>query len=66
MPHRTLDFKCAIITGGAGGLGRAIADYLVKQEGKKVILVGRTEASLKVAAQELGQTYYVLDTGEMR
>lgn len=65
MTH-TLDFQCAIITGGSGGIGYAMSKWLLSQ-GKKVIIVGRTEAKLKKAAKELGHdtTYYVLDTGDI-
>ncbi|KAI9753638.1 MAG: ribonuclease T2-like [Chaenotheca gracillima] len=66
MAPRTLDFKCAVITGGAGGIGRAMADWLIDQ-GKEVIIVGRTESKLQTAAKEMGgrATYYVLDTGNI-
>lgn len=66
MAPKTLDFKCAVITGGAGGLGKTKAKWLISR-GKKVILVGRTESKLKEAAQELGHgtAYYVLDTGDI-
>jgi short-subunit dehydrogenase involved in D-alanine esterification of teichoic acids len=64
MAPKTLDFKCAIVTGGGGGIGRAISEYLISL-GKSVILVGRTEKTLAQTAKELshGTTYYVLDTG---
>ncbi|KAJ5371420.1 NAD(P)-binding protein [Penicillium cataractarum] len=59
-----LSFSCALVTGGGGGLGRAISDYLLKN-GKKVIIVGRTESNLRQTAQEIGATdYFVLDTGK--
>ncbi|MCJ1224924.1 hypothetical protein MMC12_001571 [Toensbergia leucococca] len=62
---KTLDFKCAVVTGGGGGLGRAMSEWLISQ-GKKVIIVGRTESKLKTAAKEMGAAeYYVLDTGDM-
>ncbi|MCJ1275926.1 hypothetical protein MMC21_003731 [Puttea exsequens] len=66
MASQTLQFKCAIITGGGGGIGKALAEWLLSQ-GKKVIIVGRTESKLQAAAQELGHStpYYVLDTGEI-
>lgn len=65
MAPNTLDFKCALVTGGGGGIGRAMSEWLISQ-GKQVIIVGRTEDKLKKAASELGHntTYYVLDTGK--
>ncbi|KAL1301984.1 hypothetical protein AAFC00_002438 [Neodothiora populina] len=63
-PH-TLDFQCALVTGGAGGLGRAMAEFFIS-EGKKVIIVGRTESKLEQAAKEMKATaYYQLDTGDV-
>lgn len=78
-PIATLDFKCALVTGGGGGLvcrspvlcsqtdiqGKAIAQSLIKR-GKKVIIAGRTEDTLKATATEIGAAaYYVLDTGRI-
>lgn len=61
----SLTFNCAIVTGGGGGLGRAFSEHLIKQ-GKKVIIVGRTESNLQSTAKEIGATaYYVLDTGKI-
>jgi short-subunit dehydrogenase involved in D-alanine esterification of teichoic acids len=67
--YKVLDFKCALITGGAGGIGRALAEYLLSK-GKKVIIAGRTESNLQKTAQELGSNdeplpYYVLDTSDI-
>ena len=64
MAAATLSFQCAVITGGSGGLGYAMAEYLLSKS-KKVIIVGRTESKLKSAAQKLGKgtPYYTLDTG---
>ncbi|KAL7005479.1 hypothetical protein EMMF5_005033 [Cystobasidiomycetes sp. EMM_F5] len=61
-----LDFKCALVTGGGGGIGKAMAQFFISQ-GKKVIIAGRTESKLKDAAKELGSecAYYVLDTGDI-
>lgn len=42
-----------IVTGGAGGLGRATAGVLVA-EGARVLLSGRTQASLDKAVEQLG------------
>ncbi|CAO1628113.1 unnamed protein product [Sympodiomycopsis kandeliae] len=66
MPSPVLDsFTTALITGGGGGLGFTIAEYLLSQ-GKKVILVGRTESNLKEASEKLSNApYYVLDTGKV-
>lgn len=65
MAPTSLDFNCALITGGGGGIGKAIAHYLIKN-GKKVIIVGRTESKLQSASKEIGcSDYYVLDTGDI-
>lgn len=62
---RVLDFRCAVITGGAGGLGFAMAEYFLSL-GKKVIIAGRTEEKLKDASHKLsGAPYYVMDTGNV-
>ncbi|KAI0478116.1 NAD(P)-binding protein [Xylaria cf. heliscus] len=58
-----MDFKCALVTGGGGGIGKALAQDFISQ-GKKVIIAGRTEANLQKACKEIGAAgYYVLDTG---
>lgn len=60
-----LNFKCALITGGGGGIGRAMAEYLMSK-GKKVIICGRTEANLKITQAEIKCAgYYVVDTGDV-
>lgn len=60
-----LNFHCALITGGAGGLGRATAEYFMSK-GKKVIIAGRTEANLITTHKEIKCAgYYVLDTGDV-
>lgn len=48
-----LDNKIAVITGGAGGIGRAAAAKFVA-EGAKVMLVDLDEAALQALADELG------------
>lgn len=64
-PVSTLSFKCALVTGGGGGLGRAMAEALIAM-GKSIIIAGRTEASLKKAAAEIGaKAYYVLDISKI-
>ncbi|GJN71041.1 hypothetical protein PLICBS_005102 [Purpureocillium lilacinum] len=59
-----LDFTCALVTGGGGGIGKALGQWLISR-GKKVLLAGRTESNLRAAADEIGAAgYYVLDTGK--
>ena len=58
MPDRRslpLAGKAALVTGGAGGLGRACALWLAR-DGATVTLMGRTEATLESAAQEIRST----------
>ncbi|KFA65032.1 hypothetical protein S40285_05628 [Stachybotrys chlorohalonatus IBT 40285] len=60
-----MDFQCALVTGGGGGIGKALAKYFISK-GKKVIIAGRTESNLKSTAQDIGaQRYYVFDQGEV-
>jgi short-subunit dehydrogenase involved in D-alanine esterification of teichoic acids len=66
MPTKTYEFKTALVTGGGGGIGKALSQRLIK-DGKKVIIVGRTESTLKETAKEIGAAaYYVLDTGDIQ
>ena len=63
--YKVLDFKCALVTGGAGGIGFALAKYFISQ-GKKVIIAGRTESKLQDASKNLNDApYYVLDTSDI-
>jgi short-subunit dehydrogenase involved in D-alanine esterification of teichoic acids len=62
---QTYAFKTALITGGGGGIGKALAKQLIK-DGKKVLIAGRTESKLQSSMQEIGAAgYYVLDTGSV-
>jgi short-subunit dehydrogenase involved in D-alanine esterification of teichoic acids len=55
----TMNFNTALITGGGGGIGKAMAKYFISQ-GKRVIIAGRTEKNLQEAVKELGNgtAYY--------
>jgi short-subunit dehydrogenase involved in D-alanine esterification of teichoic acids len=64
MAPSSMDFKCALVTGGGGGIGKEISKYLISQ-GKKVIICGRTESKLQETSKEIGSHYYVLDTGKI-
>lgn len=65
MSSSNYQFKTALVTGGGGGIGKALSQQLIK-DGKNVIIVGRTESKLKESASEIGaKAYYVLDTGDV-
>ncbi len=58
-----MDFNCALVTGGGGGIGKALSKYFISK-GKKVIIAGRTESNIQATAKEIGAAgYYLLDTG---
>ncbi|ETI23515.1 hypothetical protein G647_05317 [Cladophialophora carrionii CBS 160.54] len=65
MPESTISLiDAAVITGGNSGLGKAMAESLIRA-GKKVVLIGRSESSLKTTVSEIHAAgYYVLDTGD--
>jgi len=53
--------KCAVITGGTSGIGLATAQLLV-QEGARVLLTGRTKASLESSRKLLGDQAAVYES----
>ena len=57
---RQLDGKKIIITGGGKGIGYAMAKKF-KAAGADVLISGRDETKLKVAANEIGCSYLTLD-----
>ncbi|RAH45050.1 putative short-chain dehydrogenases/reductase [Aspergillus brunneoviolaceus CBS 621.78] len=57
MALPSLNFRCALVTGGGGGIGKALSSYLISQ-GKKVIIAGRTKSKLKESAREIGAAAY--------
>ncbi|KAL4932194.1 uncharacterized protein BDV17DRAFT_216445 [Aspergillus undulatus] len=64
MSTSKLPFTCALVTGGGGGIGKALSAYLISR-GVKVLIAGRTESNLKSTASEIGAAgYYLLDTGK--
>src|SRR6266511_1132167 len=62
LPDKTFDGRVGIITGGATGIGFAIAKELTRL-GARVIIASRKEENLKKAVAELGERaqYHVLD-----
>ncbi len=59
-PQNRLKGKRIVVTGGSRGIGKAIANKLIK-EGAQVIITGRNEESLKKCSEELGCKYLILD-----
>ncbi|TPX32636.1 hypothetical protein SmJEL517_g04317 [Synchytrium microbalum] len=60
------NFNCALITGGAGGIGLYLAKFLL-QQGKKVVVAGRTESKLQQCVSENPRLsgYLVVDVGKV-
>ena len=52
--------KVVVITGGSKGLGRAMAEILVKK-GARVVLCGKDAFGLKKTVDELGATGFLAD-----
>ena len=61
----SLEGKTALVTGGATGIGFAIAEQMI-DAGARVIIVGRREEKLREAAAELGDkcSWYRFDVSE--
>lgn len=55
-----LEGKIALVTGSSRGIGKSIATSLY-EEGCKVVLNGRHNVALKIAAKPLGGSYFVAD-----
>ncbi|ODQ52062.1 putative short-chain dehydrogenases/reductase [Saitoella complicata NRRL Y-17804] len=62
----SFNWNCALVTGGGGGLGKAIAQLFLSK-GKQVIIAGRTESNLQATVKQLNNpklSYVVLDTSK--
>ena len=62
LPEKTFEGRTGIVTGGATGIGRAIARELVRL-GASVVIASRKEENLQKAVAELGEraSYRVVD-----
>jgi len=62
LPDKTFDGRVAIVTGGATGIGFAIARELTRL-GARVVIASRKQANLEAAVAQLGETsaFHVLD-----
>src|SRR5438132_6149124 len=62
LPEKTFEGRVAIVTGGATGIGFAIAGELARLGGR-VVIASRKEENLKAAVEKLGPnaSYHVLD-----
>lgn len=63
-PNERLTGKKIIITGGGRGIGLSMARKFVS-EGAEVLIAGRTETTLKTAAEEIGCKYLTLDVQDI-
>lgn len=63
QPDNQLYGKKIIITGGGRGLGASMAEKFVK-EGADVLIVGRTEKTVKDTAERIGCKYMTLDVSK--
>ena len=57
--------KTALITGGTTGIGLATAKLFIN-EGARVIVTGRTSATIKIAQAELGDNAIVINSERPR
>ncbi len=56
--------KTAIVTGGSTGIGRAIAEAMIR-EGARVLIGARGEDTTRKTAEAIGAEWCVLDTGKV-
>ena len=55
--------RTAVVTGGATGIGRAVAEHLAR-EGTEVTIVGRRREVLAAAAAEIGAKAVAFDAAD--
>ena len=63
------DYKTVILSGASSGIGKGIAERLIKNHGCKVIGIARNEQRLQNFKAELGNkadnfTYYTFDVSQ--
>lgn len=54
MNKNWINNKCVIVTGASGGMGKGIAERLIREHNCRVIGVARSEEKMKAFAEELG------------
>ena len=55
MGRDWMDNKTVIITGASGGMGKGVAEKLIKEHGCTVIGIARSEEKMKKVVEELGE-----------
>ncbi len=69
MDKKWMNNKTVIITGASGGMGKGIAEKLIKEHGCTVIGIARSEEKMKKVVEELGSdadkfSYKLFDVSE--
>src|SRR5919198_6654301 len=59
-----IDGRVALVTGASQGIGRAIAEELVR-EGARVAISSRSREKIDATAAEIGATGFVLDSADL-
>lgn len=65
LPNKRLQGKNILITGGSKGIGYYMAKKFIS-EGAKVVIAGRNEDMLRMAADELNCKYICIDVSDVR
>lgn len=63
------DYKTVIVTGASSGIGKLLAEKLIREHGCNVIGIARTESKLATFKEDLGQfshkfTYFAFDVSD--